>query len=247
MKSLPTEISYLSALISLKVANNKLVELPSGLSSLQRLENLDLSNNRLTSLGSLELVSMHNLQNLNLQISIPLYLFSAFPLTDSMDPLFSTISFSVVVKYPHGYAAIWKEMAKMHAMMNSSALQLKWMYWKLPIKRLMKASAVMKGWKRRYYLQQRARQERLNNSRKWKSEDHAEVLTIKAAEKCEHGKLAVLHPESLAEHAPDIVVLDNDDKQLLSEEAESENLLTVLRMLKVVQEKGHVLSLIPLQ
>ncbi|RVW55859.1 hypothetical protein CK203_075721 [Vitis vinifera] len=279
MKSLPTEISYLSALISLKVANNKLVELPSGLSSLQRLENLDLSNNRLTSLGSLELVSMHNLQSLNLQISIPLYLFSAFPLTDSMDPLFSTISFSVVVKYPHGYAAIWKEMAKMHAMMNSSALQLKWMYWKLPVKRLMKASAVMvrpgltssqcthtcrcspntssstltgpssnsrcfvarmsqKGWKRRYYLQQRARQERLNNSRKWKSEDHAEVLTIKAAEKCEHGKLAVLHPESLAEHAPDIVVLDNDDKQLLSEEAESENLLNSVEDAESGPRKG---------
>jgi len=68
IKSLPNEITYLNALISLKVSNNKLVELPSSLSSLQLLESLDLSNNRLTSLGSLELTSMHNLQHLNLQV-----------------------------------------------------------------------------------------------------------------------------------------------------------------------------------
>lgn len=68
MKSLPAEISNLSVLISFKVSNNKLVELPPALSSLQRLENLDVSNNRLTSLGSLDLSSMHNLQNLNLQV-----------------------------------------------------------------------------------------------------------------------------------------------------------------------------------
>ena len=68
MKSLPAEIGYLNALISLRVANNKLVELPPALSSLQKLENLDLSSNRLTSLGSLELVSMHSLKNLNLQV-----------------------------------------------------------------------------------------------------------------------------------------------------------------------------------
>lgn len=68
MKSLPNEISNLSVLISLKVSNNKLVELPPSLSSLLRLKSLDLSNNRLTSLGSLDLGSMNNLQNLNLQV-----------------------------------------------------------------------------------------------------------------------------------------------------------------------------------
>lgn len=68
MKTLPPEISSLKALISMKVANNKLVELPPALTSLSRLENLDLSNNRLTSLGSLELSSMHRLQNLSLQV-----------------------------------------------------------------------------------------------------------------------------------------------------------------------------------
>lgn len=70
LKKLPAEITYLKALITLKIANNKLLELPAGLSLLQRLENLDLSNNRLTSLGSLELNLMHNLQNLNLQVLV---------------------------------------------------------------------------------------------------------------------------------------------------------------------------------
>lgn len=68
MKTLPVEISYLSGLISMKVANNKLMELPSAISSLSRLESLDLSNNKLTSLGSLELASMHSLKKLNLQV-----------------------------------------------------------------------------------------------------------------------------------------------------------------------------------
>lgn len=68
MRNLPSEITYLNSLTSLKVANNKLVELPSGLCSLQNLENLDLSSNRLTSLGGLDLGSMHSLRRLNLQV-----------------------------------------------------------------------------------------------------------------------------------------------------------------------------------
>lgn len=42
-----------------------------------------------------------------------------------------------------------------------------------------------KGWKRRYFFQQRARQERLNNSRKKKGE----VLTLRAAENCKPCKI----------------------------------------------------------
>lgn len=68
LKKLPNEIILLNALKSLKIAKNKLAELPSGLSRLRRLENLDLSYNRLTSLGPLQLVSMHSLQKLNLQV-----------------------------------------------------------------------------------------------------------------------------------------------------------------------------------
>lgn len=242
MKSLPTEISYLSALISLKVANNKLVELPSGLSSLQRLENLDLSNNRLTSLGSLELVSMHNLQNLNLQYNkllsccqIPSWICCNLEGNgkDACNDEF--ISSSVEMDVLETTSQEIDESICCNGSPNTSSSTLTG---PSSNSRCFVARMSQKGWKRRYYLQQRARQERLNNSRKWKSEDHAEVLTIKAAEKCEHGKLAVLHPESLAEHAPDIVVLDNDDKQLLSEEAESENLLNSVEDAESGPRKG---------
>ncbi|KAL6971672.1 hypothetical protein U1Q18_031352 [Sarracenia purpurea var. burkii] len=75
-----------------------------------------------------------------------------------------------------------------------------------------------KGWKRRYYFQQRARQERLNSSRKWKGEDHTELLTQKAAVKCKPCKHALLASESDASSSvipgPDI-----DNKELHSGEA----------------------------
>lgn len=70
MRNLPVEITLLNSLLSLKVANNKLIEVPPGLSSLQRLENLDFSNNRLTSLENLDILSMYNLQSLNLQVCV---------------------------------------------------------------------------------------------------------------------------------------------------------------------------------
>lgn len=68
MRNLPVEITLLTSLVSLKVTNNKLVELPLGFSNLQKLESLDLSNNRLISIECLELESLHNLQSLNLQV-----------------------------------------------------------------------------------------------------------------------------------------------------------------------------------
>lgn len=82
LKTLPSEITSLEVLITMKVAHNKLVELPPAMTSLSRLENLDLSNNRLTSLGSLELSSMNRLQNLNLQV----------PISDLLNPANSAIS-----------------------------------------------------------------------------------------------------------------------------------------------------------
>ena len=48
--------------------------------------------------------------------------------------LSSLTSSSVVVKYLHGYAAIWKEMEEMHPMMILSVLQLQWMCMTLPWK-----------------------------------------------------------------------------------------------------------------
>ena len=78
MRTLPIEITYLNNLISLKITNNKLVELPSELCSLNRLNDLDLSNNRLTSLHCLDLGLMHNLQSLNLQVCIVLLIDLSF-------------------------------------------------------------------------------------------------------------------------------------------------------------------------
>lgn len=80
-----------------------------------------------------------------------------------------------------------------------------------------------KGWKRRYYFQQRARQERLNSSRKWKAEDSAECSTLKATDKC---KLPVLASDSFTD-APSVTVdPDIDDKELFSGDAECEKSLT---------------------
>lgn len=69
-----------------------------------------------------------------------------------------------------------------------------------------------KGWKRRYYLQQRARQERLNNSRKWKVGDHVELSTEKAAAKCKPCKHSVLAPQSHTENSSAIPGPDSDNK-----------------------------------
>lgn len=69
-----------------------------------------------------------------------------------------------------------------------------------------------KGWKRRYYLQQRARQERLNNSRKWKVGDHAELSTEEAATKCKPCKHSVPGPQSHTENSSAIPGPDSDKK-----------------------------------
>lgn len=78
-----------------------------------------------------------------------------------------------------------------------------------------------KGWKRRYYLQQRARQERLNNSRKCKVEDSSEYLTLKATD---NNKLACLASDSLKDATSDTIYPDIRDKELLSREPECEKL-----------------------
>lgn len=80
-----------------------------------------------------------------------------------------------------------------------------------------------KQWKR-HHLQQRARQERLNNSRKWRGEGHAQT-SMKGGRRYKSGNLDALASETPSEEASDIIGLDDDDKQLLSPEAESENLL----------------------
>ncbi|PSR92764.1 Mitogen-activated protein kinase kinase kinase [Actinidia chinensis var. chinensis] len=226
IRSLPTEITYLNALISLKVANNKLAEIPSGLSSLQRLEILDLSNNRLASLECLELGLMHNLQTLNLQYNkllsccqIPSWIFCNLEGngkdTGNDDFISSAVEMDV---FEGDFQEIDDSVSRKGYPITSPS--------HLPgsssNSRCFAARRSGKGWKRRYYLQQRARQERLNSSRKWKSEDHSELLTQKAAEKCKPCKHAVLSSESHAESASAIRGPDIDNKELHFGETECE-------------------------
>lgn len=78
-------------------------------------------------------------------------------------------------------------------------------------------------WKRQF-LQRRARQERLNNSRKSKGLDLPKLLCVKGDEECKPGNIDATS-ESYHEGTSDIINLDDDDdKNLLSGEDEGENI-----------------------
>ncbi|GKV43730.1 hypothetical protein SLEP1_g50984 [Rubroshorea leprosula] len=243
IKSLPAEITYLSALISLKVANNKLVELPSGLSLLQRLENLDLSNNRLISFDSLELGLMHNLQTLNLQYNrlqncsdIPPWMHCN--LDGNVSARFNDDLISSSVEMDVFETAIQDDNGSISyhgSCHNPSSIAVS-----SSNNRCIASQKLSKRWKRRHYLQQRARQERLNNSRKWKGDGHAEVLIMEAGDNAPDN-LDALTSGAPAEDASDIIVLNDDDKPLLSVEAKSENSSVRLEKDKLTSQKGiHV-------
>lgn len=192
LKSLPAEIGYLDSLISLRVANNKLVELPPALSSLQKLENLDLSSNRLTSLGSLELVSMHSLRNLNLQYNkllkscqIPSWICCYFEGncgddTANEEWISSTVEMDV-------YEAIIQGNENSFPHKGTRNLSSNLLMGPSTNSRSFASRKSGKRWRRRHYLQQKARQERLNSSRKWKGVDHH--TEVKIHENHEPGKL----------------------------------------------------------
>lgn len=85
------------------------------------------------------------------------------------------------------------------------------------ISRCFSARKSSKRWKRRqHYFQQRARQERLNNSRKWKGEVPPEGLSLKM-EVEEIGKQGINVPQNTDKNSVDSTCLDVNDK--LSEEA----------------------------
>lgn len=89
-----------------------------------------------------------------------------------------------------------------------------------------------KCWKRRRYLQQRARQERLNNSRKSKGEDRANYLTIKPDENCKKGNHDILES--------DFPCFDDDeDEKLHSRELGDEDTLTGVEDDRVSSEKRY--------
>ncbi|RID40175.1 hypothetical protein BRARA_J00237 [Brassica rapa] len=209
IKSLPNEISYLSSLVSLKVAHNRLIELPSVLALLQNLETLDVSNNRLTTLDPLDLSLMPGLQILNLQFNkLPCY--CCIPAwiqcnlggnyeemgVDTMSEMdvYETPYENYTITLPH------KGFHRNPLIMSTGASS---------ISRCFSARKSSKRWKRRqHYYQQRARQERLNNSRKWKSEVSPEELNLKMYVVEETGKQGMV----------DSICLDDNYK--LSEESE---------------------------
>ncbi|OVA03456.1 Protein kinase domain [Macleaya cordata] len=219
LKRLPKEITALSSLKSLKVANNKLEELPPDLFCLQRLETLDLSNNKLTSLGSLELASMQTLRKLNLQYNkllnccqIPSWICCNLEGNgkDTCNDDFISSSIEVDVleatirKFDgrhscngsHGMSSVLSEASS-----NS---------------RCSTARRRGKGWKRRDYLQQRARQERLNSIRKWRNDDNQQIMTMKVDAKCKECKLSAVPSESMSEpssvvESASVFVEDLDD------------------------------------
>ncbi|KAL6581692.1 hypothetical protein OROMI_005706 [Orobanche minor] len=172
LRNLPYEMSLLNSLISLRVANNKLVELPLGLTQLQRLENLDLSNNRLTSLGCLELESMHNLQTLNLQRNqlsgcrIPSWI--CCNLEGNNRNLSNDESAEMDV-----YEGVVQEIHECPC--NSSPVTASSHLSGSASNNRCLAARRAKGWKRRYISQTKARQERLNNCRKWKVDGRSRI------------------------------------------------------------------------
>ncbi|KAJ8768386.1 hypothetical protein K2173_021539 [Erythroxylum novogranatense] len=243
IKDLPEEISFLDGLITLKVANNKLGELPSGLSLLQRLENLDLSNNRLTSLGSLELNLMHKLQYLNLQYNkllrcchIPPWICCNFEGNgkDSSNDDFISSSVEMDVNETNieegdiNFACKGSRHSVSGSLVGTASSG-----------RCFATRKLSKRWKRRHYLQQRARQERLNNSRQRKGELHNECPTLWESENDNLDNIDVPTSENHAKVGLEIVCLDGgDDKVLSAGEAEGENLLGSVDDNKFSSKKG---------
>ncbi|XP_028789169.1 uncharacterized protein LOC114745182 [Neltuma alba] len=227
MKTLPSEISYLNGLISLKVSNNKLVELPSTMASLSGLENLDLSSNRLTSLGPLELGSMHKLQNLNLQfnklrsmLQIPSWIHCNMEGNDRGE-CSDDFSSSSVEMDVYETSSLENDGLLSHASRNSSSSLLT----SSSSSRCFATRKSGKKWKRRHYLQQKARQECLNNSRKWKGLNNSQLGKDmhRICESENQGSLAV---ENCSEARPsDSVCLDNEAKKMVSEEAGNDSVI----------------------
>ncbi|KAL0376660.1 UNVERIFIED_CONTAM: Mitogen-activated protein kinase kinase kinase A [Sesamum calycinum] len=209
MRNLPDEIALLDMLISLKVANNKLAELPLGLSSLQRLENLDLSNNRLTSLGCLELEVMRNLQTLYLQhnqirgIQIPSWICCKLE-GNCRNP--SNDESAEMDVYEGGILEI-------HSTPSSSIAPSSHLSGLSPSNRCLAARRA-KGWKRRYNLKTKARQERLINCKKWK----VDTSSRSSSEKCTTCSVSVKSDNAASQGLSVIADAELDNKDIFSEE-----------------------------
>lgn len=100
-----------------------------------------------------------------------------------------------------------------------------------------------KRWKRRHNLQQKAcqeqkaRQERLNTSRKWKGVDHDQLISKKIHRISEPENLDILVSENCTETVSDNGSLEENNKKLFSEEAADNNLIDNVNYDEVIIEK----------
>ncbi|CAK7327136.1 unnamed protein product [Dovyalis caffra] len=208
-----------------------------------RLESLDLSSNRLKSLGSLELTSMHGLQYLNLQYNkllsccqIPSWICCNLEGNGKDLSNDDFISSSVEMDV---YEASFQEDDRNFSCNGSNHAASSIVTGPSSNSRCFSARRSSKRWKRRHYLQQKARQERLNNSRKWKGEGRAEALALKESESFKSDNLVVHTSDIHEEGTSDIVGLDDDDEKVeLSGDAEVENLLIKVEDDKFSSKKG---------
>ncbi|KAL0724052.1 hypothetical protein Bca4012_038651 [Brassica carinata] len=225
IKSLPDEISYLSSLMFLKVAHNRLIELPSVLALLQNLESLDVSNNRLTTLDPLDLSLMPRLQILNLQFNkLPCYCCIPAWIQCNLGGNYeemgvdtcSSMSEMDVYETPYENNTITVPHKGFHRnplIISTGASS---------ISRCFSARKSSKRWKRRqHFYQQRARQERLNNSRKWKSEVPPEELKMKMYVVEETGKQGMVDSICLDDNYKLLGEDETGDSVVTSEEPES--------------------------
>ncbi|KAL0758117.1 hypothetical protein Bca101_095785 [Brassica carinata] len=226
IKSLPNEISHLTSLMFLKVAHNRLIELPSVLALLQNLESLDVSNNRLTTLDPLDLSLMPRLQILNLQSFFDFLLGFKYNRLRSdccipawiqcdlggnyeemgVDTCSSIVEMDVyetpyennIISVPQGACSHRNPLSMSSTVVSSNG-------------RCVSARKSSKRWKRKHhYLQQRARQDRLNNNKKWKGEAPPErKYKVKETRKQEMNVSQNTDKDSV-----DSICLDDNDKLL---------------------------------
>ncbi|XP_075473516.1 uncharacterized protein LOC142504554 isoform X1 [Primulina tabacum] len=219
MRNLPDEIASLNLLVSLKVAKNKLNQLPSRLSYLNRLENLDLSSNRLTSLGSLELESMRTLKSLNLQHNqlydcrIPSWICCNLEGNSkdlSTDESAEMDVYEGVIQEIHDSPC--NEEASLSLSDCSSTVPSSQLVGLSPNNRCL-AARRSKGWKRRYNLRTKARQERLDNCKKWK----VDATIQSSSEKCMMCKVSVHSDDALSKDLSVVADAELDCKDLIIE------------------------------
>lgn len=228
LKNLPDDLADLVSLRSLRLANNKLVDLPPGISSLLSLERLDLSNNRLTSLSSLKLNSMSALRHLNLQYNklpslceIPSWIdcnlegnvediSKGDACGSSIEPGLNDFGGHRVhtCQSCNGFHNMSSALCTEHPSNCRCLITLR----------------KNKGWKRRDDLQQRARQERLNYSRKCRVSDHNDDMSVSMSEESNSCKSYVVDDNNSEIH------VDDDEIKLLDSFAKSKSSMDKVTM-----------------